>query len=106
MKKFNINNTVRGWFVGEFEPTFYKTNDCEVGLKKYKKGALEDKHFHKLSTEITGIISGSARMNNLVLNEGDFILIEPNEAFDFEALEDTVTIVFKSKSVKNDKYLV
>ena len=45
-------------------------------------------------------------MNNLVLNEGDFILIEPNEAFDFEALEDTVTIVFKSKSVKNDKYLV
>ena len=32
MKIFNLNNTVKGWFIGDFDPSLYKDN-FEVGVK-------------------------------------------------------------------------
>jgi len=45
-------------------------------------------------------------MNGLEYFSGDIITIEANEATDFKVLEDTVTTVIKTPSVKDDKYLV
>ena len=105
MKKYNLNEMEKGWFVGNFSPSLHLTKSCEVGIKKYKKGDREPEHFHMQAREITVSVSGKVKMKNNVFSENDIIVIEPNESTDFEALEDTVTAVFKSRSVEGDKYL-
>lgn len=105
MKNYKLNEMIRGWFVGNFEPSVFKTNDVEVGVKEYKKGDIEEKHYHKIATEITVIISGKVRMNDVIYSKGDIVMIYPEEATDFEALEDTINVVVKLPGVNNDKYL-
>ena len=105
MQISKLENMVNGWFVGNFEPTLIKTNDVEVAVKKYKKGDYENKHYHKVATEITVIVSGQVKMNNIVYQQGDIITIKPNIATDFEALENTVCTVVKHPGALNDKYL-
>lgn len=107
MKTNNLKNMIKGWFIGNFEPSLLKTNDCEVAVKEYKKGDKEGKHFHKIATEYTVIINGKVRMNGIEYGEGDIIVMEPNEATDFECLEDgTKNVVVKIPGANNDKYLV
>ncbi|OCG12917.1 hypothetical protein A9G09_09110 [Gilliamella sp. wkB292] len=106
MKIAKLNDMVKGWFIGNFEPSLCKTNDVEVAVKTYKKGDREDKHYHKIATEYTVIISGRVKMNNTEYVAGDIIVMEPNEATDFECLEDdTMNVVVKLPGANNDKYL-
>ena len=105
MKIAKLDDMVKGWFVGNFNPTLLKTNDVEVAVKEYKKGDKEEKHYHKIATEITIIVSGRVKMNGIEYSKGDIIVIEPNEVTDFEALEDTVNTVVKFPGVNNDKYI-
>ena len=96
---------VKGWFIGNFEPSLCKTNDVEVAVKTYKKGDREDEHYHKVATEYTVIISGRVKMNDIEYVAGDIIVMEPNEATDFECLEDdTINVVVKLPGANNDKY--
>ena len=37
MKKFKFENFIRGWLIGNFEPSILKTKEIEVGIKHYKK---------------------------------------------------------------------
>ena len=93
--------------MGKFTPTVLSTNDVEVAVKRYKKGDYEASHYHKIATEITVIVSGRVRMNNIEYGPDDIIVMEPNESTDFECLEDnTVNVVVKFPGVNNDKYLV
>ena len=105
MKKFLLEEMVRGWFVGDFEPSVLKTNAVEVAIQKYPKGAKEEWHYHKIATEITAIASGQVKVNGEVYNSGDIIKIEPSEGTDFECLEDTITVVVKVPGALNDKYI-
>ena len=38
IKMNNIKNMTRGWFIGNFEPSVYKTKDFEVGYLTHNKG--------------------------------------------------------------------
>ena len=105
MHNAHLQDMVRGWFVGDFQPTALVTDKAEVGVKHYPAGAKEERHHHRMATEVTLILSGAARMNGVIYNEGAIIVVEPNESTDFEALEDTVTVVVKVPGAKNDKYL-
>ena len=106
MKVAKLDDMFKGWFIGNFEPSLCKTNDVEVAVKKYNKGDYEKKHYHKIATEYTLIISGRLRMNNREYQVGDIIIIEPNESTDFECLEDdTINVVVKLPGANNDKYL-
>ncbi len=105
MKKFLLSEMTKGWFVGDFSPTIIKTQDVEVGVKHYQKGDHEDRHHHKIATEVTVIISGKVRMNEDVYISGDILVIKPGESTDFEALEDTITVVVKHPGSQNDKYM-
>lgn len=106
MKIAKLDDMIKGWFIGNFEPSLCKTNDVEVAVKKYNKGDYEDKHYHKIATEYTLIISGRVRMNNKEYKEGDIIIMEPYETTDFECLEDnTINVVVKLPGANNDKYL-
>lgn len=106
MKIAKLNEMIKGWFIGNFEPSLCKTNDVEVAVKTYKKGDKEDKHYHKIATEYTVVISGRVKMNGIEYVSGDIIVMEPNEETDFECLEDgTVNVVVKLPGANNDKYL-
>lgn len=105
MKTAKLENMIKGWFVGNFEPTLLKTNYVEVAVKEYKKGDYEAKHYHKIATEITVITQGRVKMNGREYKKGDIIVMEPNEATDFEALEENTTnVVVKLPGANNDKY--
>ena len=100
----NLKDMVGGWFIGDFEPSVFRTKEFEVAVKKYKAGDKESRHVHKISVEFTVIVSGKVIMNSKEYGEGEIICTIPNESSDFEALEDTVTVVVKKPSVAGDKY--
>lgn len=105
MQRAKLSDMVRGWFIGDFTPTVLTTQAAEVGVKLYKAGDSEERHFHKIATEITVILSGRVRMNGVEFVSGDIITTEPMESTDFEVLEDTSTVVVKLPGATNDKYL-
>ena len=96
---------VNGWFVGNFEPTVLSTNDVEVAVKRYEKNDYEERHFHKVATEITMVVEGKIEMNGSVYQSGDIITIDPFTATDFRALTNVITVVVKHPGANNDKYL-
>ena len=104
MKLHKLDNMFKGWFIGDFEPSLFNA-DFEDGVKEYKSGDKEQKHYHKLAKEFTVIISGKVKMNDIEYIKGDIIQIDENESTDFECIEDTITVVVKTKSIKNDKYI-
>mgnify|MGYP000901817991 FL=1 len=106
MEKYNISQFTKGWFLGNFEPSLDATNNFEIAVKYYKFGDYEERHYHEIATEYTVIVKGKVLMNNELFEEGDIIVIQPGESTDFRSLDDTITTVIKTPSIKNDKYNV
>lgn len=106
MKVACLEEMVKGWFVGNFAPTLYQTNACEVAVKSYKAGEYEQSHYHKIATEITVIVEGIVRMNGIEYSKGAIIVEEPGDITDFEAVTDSVNVVVKLPGANDDKYLV
>lgn len=106
MDLFKLKDFTKGWIVGDFSPNIIQTNSFEFAVKEYSKGDKEEMHFHKIAKEITVVVSGKIKMNESLLEKGDIILIQPGESFKFEALEDCITVVVKTPSCKNDKFIV
>jgi quercetin dioxygenase-like cupin family protein len=99
-----IENFVRGWFVGNFEPSIHKTEAFEVGVVSHKMGEIWPAHYHKESREINLLISGKMRIQGRDINEGDIFVLEPWEIADPVFLEDCKVLVVRNASVKGDKY--
>lgn len=106
MKTARLDDMTKGWFVGNFTPTLYRTNDVEVAVKRYRAGDHEGTHYHRVATELTAIVSGRVRMDGTEYGPGDIIVVEPGEATDFDALTDAVNVVVKIPGANNDKYVV
>ena len=105
MERYKLDDMVRGWFVGDFTPTALATRAAEVGIKHYRAGDREPRHYHKIAREITVIQSGRVQMNGVEYASGDIVVINPMESTDFVVLEDTVTVVVKVPGAVDDKYL-
>jgi mannose-6-phosphate isomerase-like protein (cupin superfamily) len=104
MKHARLETMVKGWFVGDFDPTLLRSKDVEVAIKHYKAGDREDTHHHRVAVEITAIVSGEVMMMGKRWGAGDIVLVEPGEATDFQAISDAVNVVIKMPSAKGDKY--
>lgn len=104
MRLFKLDDMTKGWFVGDFAPTALRTPAAEVAVKPYKAGDREDRHHHKVATELTLIVTGEVRMSGTTYRTGDIVLIEPGESTDFEAVTDATTVVVKVPCVAGDKY--
>lgn len=106
MKTAKLENMTKGWFIGNFAPTLFKTSDVEVAVKIYNKGDYEALHYHKIATEITVVVQGEIKMNGIIYKEGDIIVMDPGEITDFECIKDnTKTTVVKIPGVNNDKFI-
>ena len=112
MEVKHIDNFTNGWFIGDFEPSLFKNPFFEVAHQHHPKGKIGDKHFHKLTTEVTYIVTGSIKINDLALNRerflkaGNMFTFFPNEVSDVEFLEDSDLIVVRWPSIPTDKYMV
>jgi len=104
IEKHNLEDMFKGWFIGNFEPSLFKTSEVEVGVKKYKAGDFEGYHHHKIATEFTLILDGQVEMSGKIYKDGDIVKIPPGISTDFKALTDTTTVVVKIPGVVNDKY--
>lgn len=105
MKNARLMDMVKGWFVGDFDPVVYRTTGCEVAIKRYNAGDQEERHYHRVATELTAVVSGTIMMFGKKWTEGDIVVVEPGESTDFHAISDTITVVVKLPSVKDDKFV-
>jgi quercetin dioxygenase-like cupin family protein len=106
MRVDRLDEMKRGWFVGNFEPTAYRTDDVEIAVKHYAAGDSEARHVHRVATELTAVVSGRVRMDGRELEAGQLVTLEPGEPSDFQALTDAVVVAVKLPAVPGDKYLV
>ena len=105
MKHAKLENMIKGWFCGDFDPSVIRSKDFEVAVKYYKKGDFEECHTHKIATEVTVIVEGEVEMNSVLYKKGDIIVMEPGDSTDFKAISDCINVVVKTPSVLGDKYI-
>lgn len=103
MKTARIEDFVKGWFVGNFEPSLLKRN-FEVGFHQHHAGEYHQDHFHKQSTEINLVVEGEIRINGRTFVAGDIFVLEPYEISQCEYITDTKLVVVRSQSDPTDKY--
>ena len=104
MKVLSLKNMKAGWFIGNFKPAALESKEFEVACKYYNKGYKARPHIHKVASEITLVVYGRVKMCGQEMQEGELVLLEPGEVSDFEALEDSATVVVKTPSIPHDKY--
>ena len=104
MRLLELDQMVRGWFVGPFEPTALHTRDAEVAVKSYRPGESEARHVHRVATEVTVVVSGTVRMDGRELGPGAIVVLEPGEPTDFTALTEATVVAVKTPAVEGDKY--
>jgi len=95
-----------GWFVGNFVPSAYQTEACEVCYKSHPKGERWDRHYHKVATEINLLVRGQMLLQGVTLKQGDVFVVRPGEVADPVFLEDCEVVVVKVPSCPGDKYVV
>ena len=106
LNQYNLNSMIKGWFIGPFLPTVFKTDQFECAVKRYAAGDHEALHVHQIATEFTVIVEGKVRMNGLEYGRDTILEIPPGDATDFEALTDVITFVVKIPAVQGDKFFV
>lgn len=106
MEILKLKDFVKGWVVGDFEPSIIRTKEFEVSVRNYKIGDSEVAHVHKVATEITIITSGVFEMNGQHLGAGDIAVLKPGQSSDFKCIESGSNTIIKMPSVIGDKYLV
>ena len=106
MKVSKISDMTRGWFIGDFEPSVYKTTQLEVGILTHRKGEQWAAHYHKLGTEYNVLVSGSMRVCDTELTSGDIFVIAPYEIADPIFHEDCTILCVKLPGNTGDKYIV
>ena len=106
MQTYDLNDYLRGWFIGNFEPSVLNTDTFEVALMRFSKHEYVEPHIHKIATEYNVLVSGSMTIMGKLLAPNDIFVIKPEEIADPVYHEDSVVLVVKMPSVKNDKYKV
>ena len=106
MDIIKMKTMLGGWFIGNFEPSAYKTDQFEVCYKHHYKGEKWDSHYHKESTEINYLVNGKMIIQNKELNTGDIFILKPYEIADPVFIEDCTVLIVKTPSVPKDKYMI
>lgn len=95
-----------GWFIGNFEPTAFKTEQFEVCYKHHTKGEVWDTHYHKEGTEINYLVEGRMTIQNKQLIKGDIFILHPFEIANPIFLEDCTVLIIKTPSKPGDKFTI
>lgn len=105
MERLKLENYVNGWIVGDFSPSVIRTSELEIAVKHFSLGEKEPEHYQKLAIEATFVLTGKIRMGGEYLSSGEGLLVKPEVALDFEAMQDSIVLAIKIPSLPNDKVL-
>jgi hypothetical protein len=106
MEIYKLNEMKSGWFVGNFHPTAYKTDQFEVCYRTHKKNEKWETHYHQKITEINLLVSGKMIIQNTELNSGDIFIIKPFEIADPIFIEDCTILCVKTPCIVGDKTII
>ena len=106
MRKFNLQEMHRGWFIGDFLPSVLRTNLFEVGILRHHKGEEWPEHFHAEAVEYNVLINGSMTVNNNLIQEGEIFVLEKNENCKPIFHKDCIVLCVKVPSIPSDKHEV
>lgn len=95
-----------GWFIGNFEPTAFKTDQFEVCYKQHSAGEKWDIHYHKQGTEINYLVKGKMILQSRELLEGDIFILYPYEIADPTFVTDCTVLIIKTPSIPGDKFIL
>lgn len=100
----SLSNMTRGWIIGDFLPSVYRTNTFEAGLLTHKKGEEWGAHVHKIGTEINCLVSGRMSINDIIIEPGTIFTVPTGLLTKATFLEDCKVMCIKVPSDTNDKY--
>lgn len=100
-----IDQFTKGWFVGNFSPVIFPSEEFEIAVKWFKAGEIEPLHKQNIATEITVVVEGQIRLGGELFSAGDIITIPPGEFAEFESITDSSLVCVKTPSLPNDKVL-
>ena len=106
MKKANLKDMQRGWFIGDFDPAVLKTKAFEVGVLTHKKDERWPLHYHSIATEYNVMLSGSMSICGERIEAGTIFTIDTGEIAEPIFHEDCTILCVKVPSIKGDKYEV
>ena len=106
MNVSNIKKMFKGWFIGNFKPSAFKTKTFEVSYKIHKRNEKWDYHYHKKATEINLVIKGRMKIRNKIIKKNQIFILKPKEIADPKFYQDTHIVCVKVPSVIGDKYLI
>lgn len=106
MKLARLKDMKNGWFIGNFEPTAFRSPHVEVSYRIHPAGESWPKHYHKIATEINLLVSGRMCLGGVLLQSGDIFILEPGEIADPVFEEDCSVICVKTPSTVADKYVI
>ena len=104
MQRYKLSDCgARGWFIGNFDGAVHRTKDFEVTYQKNPRSQTAS-HIHKLTYEITLVISGRQICNGEIFTAGDICVLKPGDISQIEYLEETEVVTIKTPSVPSDKH--
>lgn len=103
MKLYDPTSFKGGWFIGDFEPSIWRTSAYEVGYKHHIAGEPWPAHYHEHMDEVTFLLEGTMRMQDQVLTGPVLFLIERNDVADPAFVTDCKVFIVKAPSVPGDK---
>lgn len=103
---YDISEYIRGWFVGDFEPSIFKTKDIEIAYMSHKERDKWPFHYHMKAYEYNILISGNMILNSFDIKQGAHFLLRPNEIACPEFITDCYVLCIKYPSVIGDKYII
>ncbi len=106
MQIYKLDSMKGGWFVGNFSPSVFQTQDFEVCYKKHHKGEKWDTHYHEKITEINLLVKGKMEINDVTISEGDIFVIPPFYISKPNFLEDCEIVIVKTPSITSDKIII
>lgn len=106
MRLFDGTKMNGGWFIGDFEPSAYKTEDFEVCYKQHYRGEKWDTHYHSKTIEINYVIEGIIKINDYTMGPHQIFILDKEEVAKPEFLTDVKLIVVKIPSIPGDKHIV
>jgi quercetin dioxygenase-like cupin family protein len=106
MRREKLENFVRGWIIGDFNPSIFKTDQFEVAIISHRKNEIIPVHYHNDVEEFNVLISGKMIVNEQELSNGDIFILEKKEIVNVKVLEDSQVLCIKVPSIPEDKICI
>ena len=107
IKADSLSRFKGGWFIGNFEPSLFKTDDFEIAVKTHPAFEEWPEHYHAVATEYNVVVEGHVIINDYDHYwDGDIFIVEPGDTIKPYFKTDCTIVTVKVPCVLGDKYVV